>query len=105
MENEDECPICFEKYGEKLDGSFLCRDGKINSDEAENCKHYLCKNCCFQLYKNLRKDFKKGIRNKTGIINVNAYCPLCRENWTLWLLRHYDSDSESESDESDESDD
>jgi hypothetical protein len=78
----EECPICYKKYGEQDDYNFLCKDGKINSDYADVCKHYICEECCGMLAK--QDEIK---------------CPLCREDWTLWIHSHYyidDGDSESD---------
>jgi hypothetical protein len=77
-----ECPICYETE--------TVFDGKCNSDEEDKCKHYICVDCCQQIYNKLRKQFNTDK-------NVEACCPLCRENWTLWLLTHY-NDIESDED-------
>ena len=79
--NQDECPICYKTYGIQHDGSFLCKDGKHNSDYAESCKHYICTECCYQLSK-----------------QKNVKCPMCREDWDEWL-RTLDEDSDHNSDD------
>ena len=76
---DNECPICFEKYGEQIDGSFLCRDGKDNSDYAENCIHYICVKCCMKM-----------------VENCNNKCPICREDWSEFLYERYEDYEEEE---------
>jgi hypothetical protein len=86
--SDDECPICYKKYGYQEDESFLCRDSKDNSDYAEACKHYVCVECCRVLAK-----------------QDTVLCPLCREDWTQWIHSHYPVAEESEeSEEEDDSD-
>jgi len=83
---DEECPICYESYA--CNG----KDGKFNSDMAEICNHAICGQCCKQLYSN-------AIRTA----NPNIKCPLCREDWTDWILSHYDEyDTEEEEEENDE---
>jgi hypothetical protein len=64
-EDDDECPICFEKYGydDREDGSFLTKDGKVNSSYAEICNHYICVNCCAEIW------YQEEVK-----------CPMCRLN-------------------------
>lgn len=81
---DNECPICFRTYGEQSDGSFLCKDGKVNSDDAENCQHYCCVDCIQTMYENSRKSFI--LKESCSCV----HCPLCREDWTSWILNHYD---------------
>lgn len=69
------CCICFESYGLQSDGSFLCEDGKFNSNFAEGCKHSCCYNCCVSLYDNMIDEVR---------------CPICREDWTEWIQDTYD---------------
>nr|WPF46791.1 MAG: hypothetical protein [Lake Baikal virophage 12] len=88
--SDDECPICYKKYGEQEEGYFLCRDGKENSYYADACKHYICVECCHKL-----------------IGQETVLCPICREDWTQWIHSRYpleDSDEE-ESEEDDHSSD
>ena len=88
------CPICYEEIGKQMsEGNYYtrCQDGKYNSDMAEECKHYVCVPCAQTLYNNLREEGCGG----------EVKCPLCRENWTLWLLTHYEDESESESEDED----
>ncbi len=94
-----ECPVCYNNIGKQEDGLFICEDGKGNSDMAEKCNHRICSRCCQTIYNNLRQAWKD--RHITGIY-PEATCPLCRENWTMWLLNYY-SDEENESEEEDES--
>lgn len=77
MDSNNECPICFKTYGYQYDDDdedeyFLCKDGKNNSDISENCKHYICVECCEALSEQ---------------IEIN--CPLCREDWTDWIHSRY----------------
>jgi hypothetical protein len=80
-----DCPICYTTYGDQPDGSFLTKDGKNNSEMADECKHYVCYRCCYQL-------------SKQKIVS----CPLCREDWTEWIHTHYEEDEEEEEEEEDE---
>jgi hypothetical protein len=87
MENATECPICFKTYGDQPDGMFLCKDGKDNSEFADQCKHYFCVECCNHL------------ANASSIV----FCPLCREDWTEWAQQQYvNQDDEEEDDQTDE---
>jgi hypothetical protein len=86
----EECPICYEGYGEKPNGDFLCKDGKANSPYAEECKHYICVKCCEELSK-----------------AEHVKCPLCREDWTEWIHEFHGEEAEggeevSDDDEEDE---
>jgi len=88
--NEGECPICYEAYGEKPDGSFLPKDGKHNSDYQEACNHYTCIKCCVGLIKDKCKSCD------------TVKCPLCREDWTEWIFSHYSEDDYDFSDDDEE---
>ena len=90
MDCEEECPICYNKYGEQSDGEFLCKDGKCNSDMSDLCTHYICVKCC----KILRNNF---IEDEDEDNEVN--CPLCREDWTEWIKGHYYTTDEETLDE------
>lgn len=81
----EECPICYEGYGEKPNGDFLCKDGKANSPYAEECKHYACVKCCIELSK-----------------AEHVKCPLCREDWTEWIHAHYGEAKAEVSDDDEE---
>ena len=89
---EGECPICYEAYGEKPDGSYLCKDGKDNSGYKEECKHYVCVECCKKLVKDVCRCCD------------TVKCPLCREDWTDWIFSHYGEESEAEVSDDDEED-
>ena len=69
--DDNECPICY--------CELLIKDGKCNSDYEENCKHYICVDCCYELADLLNTQMEVG-------------CPLCREDWTDWLIDHYTTD-------------
>jgi hypothetical protein len=84
---DDECPICYIKYGEQEDGSFICQDGAINSGEEGYCDHWVCTRCAQTMHNNLRKKDDE---------DASECCPICRCDWTLWLLTHYDDEEEEE---------
>ena len=93
-EDDDECPISFEKYGygDREDGYFLIKDGKINNEDTDICNHFICVNCCAEMWN------QEEIR-----------CPICREDWTEWM--HYCRDycrnyceNNSDDDEDDDED-
>ena len=84
-----ECPVCYTEFSQTV------IDGKDNSDSAEVCKHYLCVPCCQTLYNNLRKEFKKGGWGKKGK-TPDVKCPICREDWTEWILSHYNDEEEED---------
>lgn len=91
MNSDNECPICFEEYGKRLDGTILIKDGKTNSDMAEECEHFCCVNCLQTIYDNIE------------CFNcVNIRCPICREDWTAWLVTHYDPKCWEDDDKTDE---
>jgi hypothetical protein len=96
MESNKECCICYTTFGQQEDGSFICKDGKDNSSFAETCKHYICVPCCQTLYNNI----KQKVENENE--DANCACPLCREDWTEWILAHYQDDSDEEDSDSDE---
>ena len=104
--SEMECPICYTDYmeqPEKLDGK--CKS-KLEDFNETKCRHCVCIKCCQQLYNNLRKEWK-NLRNieyarEHGFSLCNAKCPLCREDWTLWLLRSYEDEEEDEDEEEEE---
>lgn len=55
-DGDESCPICYIDYGAQPDGSFLCRDGLINSDcGTVACKHFCCVSC-LQKMRNLMND-------------------------------------------------
>jgi hypothetical protein len=76
---QDECPICYRTYGEQHDGSFLCKDGKDNSDYSDVCQHYICVECCTVLAE-----------------QETVSCPLCREDWANWIHSHYPDEESGE---------
>ena len=82
MPNISECPICFEKDP--------IIDGKCNTESKTKCTHYICVECCETLCKNM-VDTK----------NFNCRCPLCREDWSAWLLIRYYKIEEKEGYEDD----
>jgi len=94
-EEEKNCPICFEEYGEREDGTFLYQEGKDNSTFADKCKHYFCDKC---IKKFSKCDCGCGKIKKTG-------CPLCREDWTeyIYYLRYFEMEEEEESESESES--
>jgi len=79
---DDECPICYTKYGKQEDGSFLCRDSIENSDIPSDCTHYVCCSCAQTMYEHLEEQY-------TLEVDGEAKCPLCRADWTHWLMCHY----------------
>jgi hypothetical protein len=86
MKLDEECPICYTKYGRQEDGSFLCMDSINNSALASTstCTHYICAHCCWELSR------MEQVR-----------CPLCREDWSEWVHQRYtDIDSDSSDDDS-----
>ena len=85
MESDSECPICFVKYGEQEDGSFRCKDSIHNSDIPSDCKHYICSCCAATMYEHLEAQF-------TFETDGEAKCPLCRADWTDWLMCQYGDD-------------
>jgi hypothetical protein len=93
--SENECPICYIEYGKQEDGTFICKDGKCNSEEPTKCHHYCCVPCCQKIYNKLREDFKTPGWGKTGKF-PEAYCSICREEWTRWILDNYDDESEED---------
>lgn len=82
-----ECPICYTPYGEQEDGSILPKDGKNNSDKAADCKHYFCVKCIIALLKTNIETW--GDR---GWQDANIKCPLCREDWTMFILDRYEDE-------------
>lgn len=90
------CPICYEDYNE-----INLKIGKCDYEDFKGaCSHYCCKTCITTIYKRILKSWKKGNRNYT----TEVYCPLCRDNWTLWvLIVNYDED-DTEEDTEDEDD-
>lgn len=73
----EECAICYEPFGRRDDGIFYFKSGKCFSEFAGECKHYICEDC------------------ETGLINGKCpcsdcrdtvKCPLCREDWTDYLV-------------------
>jgi len=88
--DDDECPICYIKYGRQEDGSFICQDGAINSGEEGYCDHWVCTRCAQTMHNNLRKKDDE---------DASECCPICRCDWTLWLLTHYDDEEEEEEEE------
>lgn len=99
MDYEEECPICYEKYGEQEDGNFLCKDGKCNSGCENECNHYICVKCC----KTLRDKFIEDDEEEEDE-EKKVRCPLCREDWTDWIESNYCSDDETDEDESEDED-
>lgn len=83
---DNECPICYVKYGEQEDGNFICKDGKCNSLFSTECTHYICVPCARTLYNNLRITMKGIEEDEDEENEAVVRCPLCRENWTEWLL-------------------
>lgn len=76
VDETEECPICYNHYGEQDDGTFLCKDGSSNSSCKSNCKHH----CCVKCIKELAKE-----NNRT----YDVKCPICRESWAHWLDLNY----------------
>jgi len=74
MTDIEYCPICFDEYGCQKDGTFLCKDGKVNSFYADKCNHYFCFKC-----------INKFGKCECGCIKKTT-CPLCREDWTEYLI-------------------
>ena len=92
MSTDDLCPICFEEYGDKEDGSFLCKDGKDNSNFAEICAHYFCVKCISKLR-------ESNICACCGELCTTT-CPICREDWTDYLShRTFSEDDEDREDD------
>ena len=98
MDSHLECCICYTTYGQQEDGSFICKDGKANSEFAETCNHYICVPCCQTLYNKVRAD------SKGGDWNAKCACPMCREDWTEWILRTYDDETDDETDDEEDED-
>ena len=76
VDETEECPICYNHYGEQEDGTFLCKNGSSNSNEKKNCSHYCCVKCI-------------DILKEDNYNNSNGKCPICRESWGVWLEELY----------------
>ena len=79
VDETEECPICYNHYGEQEDGTFLCKDGTSNSTRyKKNCTHHCCVKCVKEMAE-ADKDYFQG------------KCPLCRETWAGWLQLNYNT--------------
>ena len=77
VDETEECPICYNHYGEQEDGTFLCKDGTTNSSRFKgNCTHH----CCVECIKEIALADRDYFQGK---------CPLCRESWAGWLQLNY----------------
>ena len=73
MDSDENCSICYRKYGLQSNGIFLCKDGHSNSDYITTCEHWFCFNCINKFY-----------------IEQVYNCPICNENWLQWIKsRHF----------------
>lgn len=70
MDTEIECPVCKENY----EDNGLSMHGKCNTSLKTDCKHYICSNCCLQLYR-----------------TRNTLCPICRDDWREFLSNNYEN--------------
>jgi hypothetical protein len=91
QKKDNECPICFEPYGEQEDGWFRCKDSIDNSyyENITNCRHYICVPCCQTLH---------------DVCNVPILCPICRADWTDFIADRYAEPTEDDVDQDDEDD-
>ena len=77
VDETEECPICYNHYGEQEDGTFLCKDGTSNSSRyKKKCNHH----CCVKCIKKMAEADRDYFQGK---------CPLCRESWAGWLQLNY----------------
>ena len=90
---DDSCPICYSEYGPQEDGTFLCKDGINNSDYESTCKHYICVECCDKMC-------RKAVYDRDEV-----QCPICRYDWTQWIIYRYKDDSYYNDDDEDEDED
>ena len=84
--NEPECGVCYNTYG----GNIL-RDGAIfhpNILPECKCKHAVCMGCCENLMKTQYELFKGNL-----IDNFFVKCPMCRIDWTPFMLMFYKKDN------------
>ena len=87
MDSDENCSICYRKYGLQSNGIFLCKDGHSNSDYITTCEHWFCCNCIDKFY-----------------IEQVYNCPICNENWLQWIksrhfyLYHNDDDDDDNED-------
>ena len=75
MENDIDCPICFNSYSRE---NYILKDSNKNHGINSRCRHWFCVNCIYK--------FKNNYIHK---------CPLCREDLTE-LLECYDDDEETD---------
>jgi hypothetical protein len=87
----EECVICYEPFGWLRDSeTFYYKSGKCFSKFAGECKHYICEDCETGL-----------IRDKCPCEECEdpVTCPLCREDWSDYLMNEPEWLSEAEYDE------
>lgn len=79
--DDNECPICYRTYSRGL----LLKDGKCNSAHKQNCCHYICVECCYEFGNILNNQIYEW--SESNVVEIK--CPLCREDWTDWILENY----------------